>query len=242
MTPELQELKTRLDRAERRARLSWACALAALALTVLLNVRPAVLAQSPGVSLASLLTRIQVLEQKTQFQSADSAAKTTTFTACNVQILDGSPYGLTDDGTGGEHAGATLTGLGNLIIGYNALRNNPSRPDARTGSHNLILGDENNYTAYGSIVVGEYNTADSPYASVTGGADNTASGEWSSVSGGYANTASGPFAAISGGFSNTASGGNASISGGANLTQSTDDGWTAGSKGSAAYAGNFTSP
>src|SRR5262245_27305506 len=69
----------------------------------------------------------------------------------------------------------TANGLGNLIIGYNASRNDPGSPDIRTGSHNLILGDQQNYASYGGIVAGQFNSILGPYASVTGGAGNTAS-------------------------------------------------------------------
>src|SRR5262245_15201887 len=114
----------------------------------------------------------------------------------------------------------TANGLGNLIIGYNAYRNDPGSENIRTGSHNLILGDQQNYASYGGIVAGQFNALLGPYASVTGGAGNTASGQVASVSGGKFNTASGDFASISGGDSNLASREAASISGGYGNTAS----------------------
>jgi len=95
----------------------------------------------------------------------------------NMQIVNG---------TGSTNS---TSGLGNLLIGYNALRSQHGI-DARTGSHNLILGDFNNYTSYGRLVAGYENTISGAYAVVSGGGDNTASGQYSSVSGGNNNTQS----------------------------------------------------
>ena len=172
-----------------------------------------------------------------------------TLSGYNLHIVSGS--GSTNDG-------GTLSGLGNLIIGYNALRANFNSPDVRTGSHNLILGDRNNYSSFGGLVAGAFNTISGRYASVSGGIGNTASGEFSSVSGGQSNSATGGESAIgggynnlasgsdtfvsggsrntasgysdsvSGGYSNTASGLFASVSGGQSLTQNNDYGWTGG--------------
>ena len=57
----------------------------------------------------------------------------------------------------GMGATQTTNGLGNLIVGYQALRNDPAFPDVRTGSHNLIVGDRHSYSSYGGIVVGDFN-------------------------------------------------------------------------------------
>lgn len=226
MTPELQELKTRLDRAERRARLSWACALGALALTMLLNVRPAVLAQNPGVSLASLQAAIAALQSSvtalqqktaalTQTGTPGSSGATLQVTGVNVQIIDG--LGST----------SAVNGLGNLILGYNE-----SGPGfARTGSHNLIVGAQNQYTSYGGLVAGNGNGITAPYASVTG-ESNLASGRGASISGGFLNTASGSDSAVSGGTRNTAGGSGSSVSGGAANT-------AGGSESSVSGGGSF---
>ncbi|HWR98872.1 MAG TPA: hypothetical protein VN317_10665, partial [Candidatus Methanoperedens sp.] len=125
---------------------------------------------------------------------------TVVVSGANLQVVDGS----------GDTDGA-VNGMGNLIIGYNALRGGG---DERGGSHNLIAGDRNNYSSFGGLVAGQLNSIANSYATVSGGALNTASGPHASVSGGAANTASGPFAAVSGGGSNTASGANAAVSGG----------------------------
>ena len=156
---------------------------------------------------------------------------TLSITGVNVHILDG---------TGSTQS---TSGLGNLIVGYNALGNDLGAGDVRTGSHNLILGDLNNYFSYGGLVAGRDNAIIGRYASVSGGVRNTASGlaasvsggdfntangDFASVSGGLINTASGLLASVSGGYNNTAGSDFASVSGGQSLTQSARYGWTGG--------------
>lgn len=147
------------------------------------------------------------------------------FSGIDVQIVNGT--GRTD----------SANGLGNLIIGYDADNlSGPAvcsigtfssqsecegnggiwAPNQKTGSHYLVVGDENNYTQYGGIVVGLGNTSNGPYATVSGGRDNRAGGEWTSVSGGASNTASGRSTSVSGGVGNSAVMEWDSVSGGAN--------------------------
>ena len=127
-------------------------------------------------------------------------------TGMNLQVVNGT----------GSTSG-TPNSLGNVIIGYNE-DNASGGTEARTGSHYLILGVDNDWTSYGGIVAGGGNTASGDYASVTGGAENTASGPGASVTGGDFNTASGNFASVTGGQSNTAGGNNSSVTGGRNNT------------------------
>lgn len=190
-------------------------------------------AHGPGVSLASLAARLNADEAKIASLRADNAAlkvKTAplsvsgtnlTITGVNVHIIDG---------TGGT---SSTSGLGNLIIGYNASRGVDGKTgkslNVRTGSHNLILGNQNNYSSFGGLVAGQNNAISGPYASVSGGTTNTASDSSTSVSGGWGNTASGDKASVSGGYQNTASGINASVGGGNTLTQNSQYGWTGGS-------------
>ncbi len=157
-----------------------------------------------------------------------------TFEGVNLQIVNGT--GQTNQ----------VNGLGNLIIGYNALRqkaglrstcslgqywNDPTNCTAnggiwgknfKTGSHNLIVGDQNAYSSYGGIVAGFGNVISGESAMVTGGVDNIASGENSSITGGYYNTASGPSSSINGGRGNIAEDPYATISGGERCTISDD--------------------
>ncbi len=95
------------------------------------------------------------------------------FEGVNVHIRSGS--GTTDDG-------GALTGLGNLIIGYNEEPLGFAAGE-RAGSHNLSIGTGHRYLNFGGLVAGRRNT-------VSGGLNNTASGNNASVSGGSGNTAS----------------------------------------------------
>jgi hypothetical protein len=137
------------------------------------------------------------------------------FTGANIHILSGS--GVTDDHLS---TGGSLTGLGNLIIGYDELF--PNQVAKRGGSHNLVIGRFHAFTssAFGGLVAGENNTISAQGASASDGAGNTASGFVASVSGGGGNIASGNNASVSGGARNTASGLSASVSGGARNTAS----------------------
>ena len=130
---------------------------------------------------------------------------TLTISGANLQIVSGS---------GSTYA--TPSGLGNLIIGYDE----HGSAVKQTGSHNLVLGQQQTFTSYGGViggyqntlsgplsaVFGQYNTAGAGETSVTGGVFNTAGGGLSSVSGGESNTASGADSAILGGNGNTVSG------------------------------------
>jgi hypothetical protein len=127
------------------------------------------------------------------------------FEDANVHVRSGA--GATD---------STVNGRGNLIIGYNEARDGYILD--RGGSNNLVLGSRNEFSSYGGMVVGRYNSIEAPYSSVSAGWGNTASGGYSSVSGGQNNTASGMNSSVSAGISNTASGDNSSVSGGYNNT------------------------
>jgi hypothetical protein len=115
--------------------------------------------------------------------------KTLLIEGINVQIVSGA--GTTD---------ATVNGLGNLIVGYNEL-GNPNGDD-RTGSHNIVGGNQVSYTSYGGFVIGEQNFISAPWASISGGSQNSVSGYTSSISGGAVGTVQGQAASISGGFQN----------------------------------------
>jgi hypothetical protein len=139
----------------------------------------------------ALEERISALESKLiHFSRSENEV---TISGANLNIISGS----------GSTAGA-INGLGNLIIGYNELR---GAGDDRTGSHNLVIGRYHNYSSYGGLVAGYYNTISNTYATVTAGRYNQATGTYSSVSGGVSNTASGDGSSVSGGENNTAGGG-----------------------------------
>ena len=123
------------------------------------------------------------------------------FEAVNVKIVNGT--GFTGSTLG---APAILNGLGNLIVGYDEPRDpaEGAGESDKTGSHNLIVGPDHNYSSYGGFVAGAINTVSAPNASVSGGGFNTASGDVASVSGGVLNVASGVGSSVSGGVSNIA--------------------------------------
>ena len=156
----------------------------------------------------------------------------------SIQQIDGY-YSIVIDGANvhvRNGLGAyTTNGLGNLVLGYNTLREPLPflGADVRTGSHNLVVGDQQNYASFGGIVVGQVNSILAPYASVSGGYFNTAGGSYAAVSGGLGNTAAGEFASVSGGQDNTASNSDSSVSGGV--------GNTASGAGSSVSGGGFRS-
>ncbi len=101
--------------------------------------------------------------------SIEDGGATLRFTGVNVQIV-----------SGGGTADASPNGRGNVIIGYDANTGNHDR----SGSHNLVIGNEHTYSSYGGLVAGSSNAITGPSTSVTGGNGNTASGFHASVSGG----------------------------------------------------------
>jgi len=136
----------------------------------------------------------------------------------NVHVRSGS--GVTDDGCSTWAPNfpncESLTGLGNLIVGYNGRRNSGANfpREIRTGSHNLVVGDFHTYSSFGGFVAGAGNKVTNVGASVCGGSGNLSSGFSSSISGGQANVASGA---------------NSSISGGQSRSVESDFNWAAGS-------------
>ncbi len=150
------------------------------------------------ILLAALDTRIATLE--TKLASVTATGTDVYFTNVNVHVRSGS-----------GNTNGTVNGRGNLIVGYNEPRTTSSD---KSGSHNLVIGEEHNYISYGGLVAGYHNKLEEPRASISGGSYNTASGGSSSVSGGSLNTASGMGSSVSGGWSNRASGDNSIVSGG----------------------------
>jgi trimeric autotransporter adhesin len=158
-----------------------------------------------------LAQRVAALEQLLQHFSRED--NEVFITGANLHLVNG--LGHTDCGSEEEPIPNCPNGLGNLIVGYNEPRPvGVSPPDMRTGSHNIVVGQEQNFSRFGGIVVGFRNEISGEFASITGGESNVASGRVSSVIGGRDNTASGDLSSVSGGDFNTASGPGASVSGG----------------------------
>ena len=127
------------------------------------------------------------------------------FFGVNVQVVNGE--GKTE----------SVNGEGNLVIGYDE---NTGR--TQTGSHNLILGEQQSFSSFGGLVAGYGNTISGREASVSGGALNTASGFYTSITGGMHNTARVEAASVEGGSTNLAESRFTSIFGGKELTAKTE--------------------
>jgi hypothetical protein len=177
---------------------------------------PAVLAQEEAREQGQqgLAQRVAALEQLLKHVSRKDDE--IFITGANLHLVNG--LGQTDCGTEEEPVPDCPNGLGNLIVGYNEPRE--FGETIRTGSHNVVVGSQHNFSRFGGIVVGFFNQISGDFAAVSGGRANTASGSESAVSGGFGNTASGGAASVSGGDVNTASGGSAAVSGGASNTAS----------------------
>ena len=127
----------------------------------------------------------------------------------------------------GLGATATINGVGNLIIGYDRPRPAGSGDDFftcsrrwqrfqagclgtggvwalnhKTGSHNLIVGDDHNYAVWGSILSGYRNHAGADGTVLMGGSFNWAAGDQDSIFGGSSNVVEGYNSVVAGGFSN----------------------------------------
>jgi hypothetical protein len=159
--------------------------------------------------------RMATVEKKLAVIDFDEATNEVVISGANLRIING--LGNT----------ATTNGLGNLIVGYNESRQgNPDCPsfnpctDTRTGSHNVVVGRQHNFSSFGGFVVGDLNEISGAFASVSGGSLNVASVGRASVSGGFRNTASGFAASVAGGADNIARGIEASVSGGSLNTAS----------------------
>jgi hypothetical protein len=198
---------------------------------VSLPLAAGITAQDESSEYKGIRKRLAALEYKLQYISG--GANEVVITGANLRIVNG--LGSTE----------TANGLGNLIVGYNEERYDcPTwRPpeectNSRTGSHNLIVGKEHNFSSFGGAAVGLHHQISGIFASVTGGVNNEASGLWSTVSGGVNNVASGVYAVVSAGVGNHAAGGISSISGGSTNIASGDYSSISGGSSSEASGSN----
>jgi hypothetical protein len=128
--------------------------------------------------------RFAALERKLAPLTFDAATKELRITGVNLRLLNG--LGSTD----------TTNGLGNLIVGYNEPRDGGET--RQTGSHNVVVGKQHQFSSFGGLVVGLQNEIRGAYSAVSGGVRNTAAGEFSSVSGGHNRMAEGDFDWVAG--------------------------------------------
>src|SRR5262245_5245419 len=172
---QAQSFAKQMHAAERRVHCwrSIACALLILSLVSLPLASGT--AQDESSEYPGIRKRLAALEYKLQY--IDGGPNEVVITGANLRIVNG--LGSTE----------TTNGLGNLIVGYN--ESTPIRPDSRSGSHNVVVGEGNNFSSFGGLVVGLGNEISGTFASVTGGTVNTASGGGSSVSGGLQRIAPG---------------------------------------------------
>jgi hypothetical protein len=140
--------------------------------------------------ITDLQNRIAALEAKLAKVTTDGNNIYITGANLHVRNASGSTYGSVDS-------------LGNIIIGYNETRGGAA--DNRSGSHNLVLGMRNNYSSFGGIVLGHFNSISADHASITGGESNTASARFATITGGTANTASHLGSTVIGGLGNSTS-------------------------------------
>jgi hypothetical protein len=96
---------------------------------------------------AALQQRVTTLEGKVGALETRLAgvtrpnAGTLLFTGMNLQVVNGSGHTYENNG------------LGNIIVGYNG-----DEGDTRTGSHNVVIGDEHTWTTNSGFVSGWNNT------------------------------------------------------------------------------------
>jgi hypothetical protein len=129
---------------------------------------------------------VTALQNKMACVSSSSNAGDLYLVGCNLHVRNGA--GTTDQ----------VNGRGNLIVGYNA----GSETLLRTGSHNVVVGDANDWTGYGALLVGYAHKSTTAYASAIGGQAHEARGFGSVVVGGGSNVNSGYFGAMVGGQAN----------------------------------------
>lgn len=141
---------------------------------------------------SSLQSQINALNTLLDKFSISEDGNEVYITGANLHVRNSS--GSTD---------GAVDGLGNIIIGYDETRGGG---DSKGGSHNLVLGIRNNYSSFGGIVLGHFNSISADHASVTGGEANTASALFTTVTGGFGNTASHVGSTVIGGEGNFTTG------------------------------------
>ncbi len=147
----------------------------------------------PLLQLVSAALALALLTPATTAQPGGNVRSLRGLTPEEAEILSHMSIVMLDDGSGGQCKAIQFSGVnvrivnglgstgttncvGNLIVGYNELRGGG---DDRTGSHNIVGGKDHNYTRFGGLVVGQFNSILGDWSSVSGGRINTASGSYS---------------------------------------------------------------
>jgi chaperonin cofactor prefoldin len=171
----MDQLHTRLDALEqsvqtlhqqartvtRQLRWWWGTALLLLGLGLISwPLSRATLPAQVNAATLTLEQRVAALEAKLKYLTTriDSSGRPLMEIArANLRLVNGA--GKTE----------TANGLGNLIVGYNETRQDPCNgPNQRTGSHNVVIGKEHNYTRFGGLVVARCNQISGDFAWVAG--------------------------------------------------------------------------
>ncbi len=176
----------------------------------------ALMQQVRGLQDQVVALQTQLTDMHTQLASIEAIAPHVSLKAVNGH--DAARFSSANlQAVNGVGSTASANGLGNMIIGYDeadtsglyhcTIGTNPATqtPVAnetdcvaaggewlntgfKTGSHYLVLGMQNNYSRWGGLITGTYNTSNFDFASVSGGHHNTASGSYSSITGTGATT------------------------------------------------------
>jgi hypothetical protein len=135
---DMQDLIRRLERCEHRQKAIGCLLLTTVVAGAFFSMRTPAISQTSGQMQAEIAALQNTLKYVT------TTGTDMVISGANLHIVNG--------------AGATTTknGLGNLIVGYNEKRDDTPNTDVRTGSHNLILGEENSFSSYGGIVGGRH--------------------------------------------------------------------------------------
>jgi len=148
-----------------------------------------------------------------------TAAPHDAMTLKEKQILSHMHLVLADDGSGralptiriegvnvqivnGKGATYEVNGLGNLIVGYQAALGSTER----SGSHNVIVGDDTDYSSYGGLSTGGGNQLLGPGCATVGTYESIARGTANAVLGGTKNEVDGLFNVAVGGQWHTIAG------------------------------------
>ncbi len=154
-------------------------------------------ALSPAVDLlAEQLEETQALLSPIAY---DARSRTWVLTGVNLQVRNGT--GATE----GEG-----DGTGNIIVGWNEA----SDDDARTGSHNLVVGAGHGWESHSGVISGTDHLVLGPGGAALGGEGNTVTAEGAVAVGGQDNTSAGLLGVTVGGSDNVVEGELAMAAGG----------------------------